>query len=147
MSLSLHFTLDEATRSQTATRLCIPNVPPAGVQDHMRATAAELEILRELLGYRKIIVDSWYRCEALNRAVGGAATSAHLRGWAVDFIVPELGSPRRVAEEVQRLWIRPFDQLIYEGNWVHMSFEPPGRKQVLTARFTSAGVSYEPGLV
>lgn len=77
----------------------------------------------------------------------GAPGSQHLSGHAADFKCPEFGAPVDVCAaliaNMQRL---KFDQLILEGNrWVHISFAPRPRNQVLTAHFSSSGVSYTQG--
>lgn len=39
-----------------------------------------------------------------------------------------------------------YDQLICEGSWLHISFAPKPRGQVLTAHFGPGGTTYTPGL-
>jgi zinc D-Ala-D-Ala carboxypeptidase len=141
--LTAHFSLEELIRSSTAERLGIDNAPSAEVFQHLQQLAEKLEEVREALG-APIHVDSGYRCLKLNAVVRGAVSSAHLRGWAADFVCPAFGTPAQI---VKRLLASPlrFDQLIQEGTWVHMSFEPRMRQQVLMAHFTSAGVQYTKG--
>lgn len=138
-SLSPHFTLDEAVFSSTALRRGIDNTPPQDVMDNMAAAANSLEIVRAILG-RPMHIDSWYRCPDLNAAVGGAPSSAHQHGWAIDFISPEYGTPLEIVHAIvaARDDIR-FDQCIQEGNWVHISFDPQMRGRVLTAHFDANG--------
>jgi putative chitinase len=97
-----------------------------------------MEEVRELLGGHPIHVDSWYRCAELNHAVGSKGTSAHPLGFAVDFICPVAGTPVRLVQLIQASRIS-FDQVIQEGSWVHISFAPARRRQVLTARFNPGG--------
>jgi hypothetical protein len=49
MKLSEHFSLDEFTASETATRKSIDNTPPPVVTENLRMLAALLEQVRELL--------------------------------------------------------------------------------------------------
>ena len=80
----VYFTLDEFVRSQTATAHGIANVPTAeAVKNLERRVSRVLDPLREAWG-TPIIVTSGYRCEELNKRVGGVKTSYHLRGMAAD---------------------------------------------------------------
>jgi hypothetical protein len=132
MLLSPHFTLAELTISQEAARRGLDNTPTPEILDRMKTiTAPGMELVRACLG-APIQVSSGYRSPKVNRAVGGASTSAHQWGWAVDFIAPGAGSPLTVARKLESSDIE-FDQLIHEfGTWVHISFEPRKRGQVLT---------------
>lgn len=128
--LTAHFALEELACTQHRE---IDNRPPPEILGTLKSTAARMEEVRRLLGDRVITVSSGYRCPALNRAVGGAPTSAHLSGHAVDFNCFAFGSPRAVCRAVAGSRL-PFDQLIEEGSWVHISFDPRMRRQVLTKR-------------
>lgn len=128
--LSPHFTLDELTASETAARRGIDNDPPPGVVERLKHTAIGLEAIRTRLG-APLHVSSGYRSPALNAAVGGSRNSAHVDGDAVDFICPRFGSPNVIVSALRDAGI-PFDQLIEEfGRWVHVSFAPAMRGQVL----------------
>jgi hypothetical protein len=142
--LTGHFTLQELTFSSTAARLGINNTPGEEVVAHLRALAQGLERVRALLGH-PMHIDSGYRCEALNAAVRGSKTSAHLHGYAADFVCPGYGTPLRIVQAVLRSGI-PFDQCIEEGTWVHISFDPRLRSEVLTAHFGPDGTTYTRGI-
>lgn len=144
MKLSPNFRLDELTFSATAQRLCIDNTPDARITSHLVALAAGLEQVRVLLGDRPIRINSGYRCPALNKAVGGAANSAHMLGYAADFTCAEFGPPLEIVRALQRSRL-DFDQVIQEGTWVHVSFAPTARRQVLTAHFGQGGTTYSMG--
>lgn len=118
-------------RLPTFIRQEIDNRAPPEVMANLRATAARMEDVRRLLGDRVITVSSGYRCPALNRAIGGARTSAHLAGHAVDFNCYGFGSPKAVCRAVAMSDLS-FDQLIEEETWIHISFDPRMRRQVLT---------------
>jgi hypothetical protein len=143
--LTPHFTLEELTFSSTACRLQIPNDPPSVVIDHLKRVAEGLEQVRSLLGDRPIHIDSGYRSPALNRAVCGAASSAHLEGYAADFVCGTFGGPIDIVRTIARSSV-DFDQLIEEGTWVHISFEPRMRREVLTAHFGPNGTTYSAGV-
>jgi hypothetical protein len=129
--LSDHFSLEELTASQTAARGGLDNIPRGQALVNLTATAEHMEAVRALLGNRVISVSSGYRSPAVNAAVGGAKTSAHVQGYAVDFNCRSFGSPAKVAEFLKDKL--PYDQLIFEyGEWVHISFAPKMRGQELT---------------
>lgn len=136
------FTLRELTRSDTAKRLNLDNQPKGETLKNLCKTAwAMVEVRDKLrsqdyLGYTKvnpIYVSSGYRSPELNKHIPGSSdTSAHTLGWAVDFKCPGFGTPYEVAAKIAASGIK-FDQLIYEyGSWVHISFDPRMRQQVLT---------------
>lgn len=132
VKLSEHFSLAEFTNSQTATRRGIDNEPTGLVLDNLRHTAAQMEKVRALLGH-PIIISSGYRCPELNAAIGGSQTSQHMSGEAADFVSPWFGSPLEICLRLEKSPLA-FDQLIYEGTWVHISFLAPrvARRQLLT---------------
>lgn len=131
MNLTPHFTLDELTASQAAARLGLDNTPPAEMVAALKRTAQLLEEVRTLLG-KPVLVSSGYRSPAVNRAVGGAANSAHMLGCAADFSCPSFGSPLDICREIVRSNIA-FDQLIHEFRaWVHIAWAPTPRNMVLT---------------
>lgn len=139
--LTEHFTLEEMT--QTSHRE-IDNTPSPEIIEKLKYVASGLEHVRILLGY-PVIVTSGYRCFALNQVVKGSDDSQHMRGEAADFIVPKFGTPYEVCCALEASDLR-FDQLIYEGTWVHCSFidyNKP-RRSVLTYR---KGHGYDVGLI
>jgi zinc D-Ala-D-Ala carboxypeptidase len=144
MMLTPHFQLEEFYFSSTATRLGIDNYPPLEVIPNIAKCALGLEAVRALLG-NPITLDSGYRCAALNKAVGGAANSAHMDGFAADFICPGFGPPLAIVKEIQWSDLE-FDQCIYEGQWCHLSFAPTMRREILTAHFGPAGTTYTEGV-
>lgn len=130
MNLSPHFTLAEMTTSETAARRGIDNDPPPEAIERLKHTALGLEAVRIRLA-APIIVSSGYRSPQLNAAIGGAMNSDHTRGDAADFISPGFGSPSTIVSALKDSGIA-FDQLIEEfGRWVHISFGPRMRGQVL----------------
>ena len=151
--LSEHFSLDEFTASQEATRHSINNTPSEKVVENIRMLAALLEQVRTLLGSHSIRISSGYRCLALNRAIGSGDTSAHVRGYAADFTCPAFGKPIEVAKEIAESNLK-FDQLICEGGtpekpvatWIHISCDPQNRRQLLTARFKDGHTYYTTGI-
>jgi putative chitinase len=130
MILSEHFSLEEATHSDTAIRLGINNQPDARQLENMKKAAIGMEQVRALLG-KSISVNSWIRLPEVNVAVGGSKVSSHMDGWAIDFVSP-FGTPYAVCKAIEASGIK-FDQMIHEyGKWTHISFAPEMRQQKLT---------------
>jgi hypothetical protein len=143
------FWLSEFLRPDTAIRRGIDNAPGPAVLASIRGTLAPgMERVRAALGV-PVLITSGYRSPELNRAVGGSKASQHVQGLAADFIAPQFGTPRAIARYLmQRQPELRFDQLIFEGQWVHVSFVPGvARGEVLTAHFDGAGrVTYTRGV-
>ena len=117
-----HFSLDEVIFSETAERFGIVNALPPELIPVIKHTAEEMEYVRNILGH-PIHVNSWYRCSELNTKLGSALTSQHIKGEAVDFICPPFGTPLDICKEIISAGsVIPFDQLILEHSWVHISF-------------------------
>lgn len=142
--LTDHFTLAEFTDSQVAMRRGIDNTPDKRIVENLKHTAQQMEKVRALLGGRPVIVTSGYRSPKLNDYIGGSETSQHMSGEAVDFVCQRFGDPMAVANKIATSDIG-FDQLIYEGTWVHISFLAPAkpRRQILTWKPASG---YTPGI-
>lgn len=128
MQLTANFSLAELT----VTDRNMPNVPNEAEVASLRSLAEMiLQPLRDALG-KPVRVNSAFRSEAVNRAVGGTATSQHRLGQAADIHVPGMTSVE-VAKKIVALGL-PFDQVIEEfGSWVHVSYGPRRRRQQLTA--------------
>lgn len=129
-----HFTLRELIKSDTAIRKGIKNVPNRQEEQNLNALVDKiLDPLRE--AYKKpIIVTSGFRCEELNRLVGGSKTSQHRTGQAVDIrTIPDTPEENKKLYDLIIKLNLPFDQLIDEHNfdWVHVSFSEKNRKQIL----------------
>lgn len=131
-----HFTMSELTKSYEASRRGIDNTPTALAETNLYALVREiLDPLREAYG-KPIVVNSGYRCQALNSVVGGSKTSQHVSGQAADIegIARTRSENKKLFDLILKLNL-PFDQLIneYDYDWVHVSFSHSPRKQVLAA--------------
>ncbi len=141
--LTDHFSLAELTFSQTAERRGIPNEPGGAERANLQRLADRLEQVRWACGNRPVIITSGYRCAALNAAIGGAKTSAHLTGRAADIKVVGM-SVLEVAVAIERARIQ-FDQIIHEGTWLHFAIEAAcdtPRRQILAATFSGGKATY-----
>ncbi|WP_071133955.1 D-Ala-D-Ala carboxypeptidase family metallohydrolase [Millionella massiliensis] len=132
-----YFTIDELCASDIAERKKIDNTPNADARLRMQRLIEQLlDPIRAAWG-GPITVNSGYRCPELNRAVGGVATSQHLKGEAADITVGSAGDNKRLFDkivELQKAGKIAFDQLIDESNyaWVHVSYRSgKNRNQIL----------------
>lgn len=149
MKLSTHFSLEELTFSETASRLEIGNDPDETTLLNLRMLCNELlEPIRELIG-KPIHITSGYRSPRLNRAVSGSKTSEHVFGRAVDFRVAGM-TPLEVCRILEASASLKYNQLILEFNsWTHIShpgLESPKREK-LTATRSRGLTKYLPGIV
>lgn len=122
MKISKHITIDEATLSPTALRLGIDNTPNEDVLINMKLVAERcFEPIRNWYG-KPIKVNSFYRNEALNRAVKGSLTSQHVQGKAIDITTGTKAGNKLIYDWAKENII--FDQLIneYDYAWVHISY-------------------------
>lgn len=135
----MHFTLDELCASATAKAKGIINKPDVSqIINLVYLGAYVLEPLRVALG-EPIKISSGFRCQALNKAVGGVANSQHCKGQAADLCIDgDMDKGKRWFDYVRKHL--DFDQLIWEHNaqgvyWVHVSFVHPdfgkNRRQVI----------------
>jgi zinc D-Ala-D-Ala carboxypeptidase len=133
MKLSKHLTLAEVIKSQTAIQKGIDNTPTYEHLENLKLIANRVfEPLRAFLN-KPIRVNSGYRSEALNKAIGGSKTSQHCKGEALD-----IDEGKEAFDYIKDNL--EFDQLIWEfgdnnnPDWIHVSYNRfKNRKQVLNA--------------
>ena len=146
MRISKNFTLAELTKSNTATRLGISNVPDKEGIHKLRLLATELlQPLRNAVG--PLRVTSGYRSESLNAAIGGSNKSQHTKCEAVDLQFVKRGRMEnmKIFDAIINHALE-FDQIILEfggatadndsdnPDWVHLSWKVTGnRRQILVA--------------
>ena len=83
--MTTHFSFEELTNSESYHDLVPQNMADARrFEKQMRYTACTLEEIRKVLGV-PMKVTSGFRNNALNKAVGGSATSGHAKGLCADF--------------------------------------------------------------
>lgn len=135
----VYFGFQEFLTSSTARQKSIENMPSWEIVEHLLELAYFLDDLREAWG-KPVYVSSGFRNEKINKAVGGVATSAHLRGDAADIYVA--GGKKAMDKFgeflVDYLKDKCFDQLLREksksgGYWYHISLKNKDglqRKQV-----------------
>ena len=149
--LSEHFTLAELCKTSVKTK--DGNTPSHVAIENLKRLCGWLEMLRDEYNKRyslpltpsqergdyeqPIVINSGYRSPAVNKAVGGVATSNHLTGCAVDIRV--LGMEQLLRYAVILLDIsdesqEPFDELLLERNskgtyWLHFAVRAEGNRR------------------
>ncbi len=138
--VTMHFTIEELYRSDTAKRLGIDNKPSTQQTINLVYLAAYvLEPLRVAMN-EPVKISSGFRCQALNKAVGGVYNSQHLKGQAADICIDgDMKKGRRWFNFIRDHLV--FDQLIWEHNartgtyWIHVSYVfpdfGPNRRKVI----------------
>lgn len=139
MNLSKSFTLAELCVTNTG----IPNVPDAQELENLERLANDvLQPIRDAWG--AIVVNSGFRCRAVNMAIGGASTSEHQDGNAADI------KPTQAPIEVVFDWIvkkMQYGQAILEDKngvkWIHISRPRAQRtQQAMTAKLVNGKMRY-----
>jgi len=148
--ISEHISYREAIRSNTATRLGIDNTPDDYAWTNMVGVAEKVfEPLREWVG-GPIRINSFFRCQELNTAIGGSSRSQHCDGRAIDLddvhgYATNAEMFRYIKENLN------FDQLIWEfgddenPDWIHVSYvsEDQNRNRCLKAFKSNGRTKYE----
>ena len=133
-----YFTITELCKSATATAKGIRNTPTSTREfDAMVVLITEcLNPIRERYGH-PIRVTSGYRCETLNRIVGGVASSQHVKGEAADLQGATDDETARIFECARDLGV--FDQLLFEHSkgkrWVHISHKASGDRHIINGNY------------
>lgn len=120
-----YFSIPELTDSDTGRRHKIDNTAPThAVENLTTLVQCVLDPLREAWG-KPLTVNSGYRCPKLNQAVGGVATSYHLKGMAADITAGSTVDNRRLFQLVLDLGL-PYTELIGERGfkWLHVALDP-----------------------
>lgn len=119
--VSNYFTSKETVVSSTGDKLGIKNVVPDNLKKAVVYTAARMDTVRLLLG-APCVVNSFYRSQELNNAVGGSKTSDHMNGRAIDF-TPKMNL-REAYNKIKSSGLS-YDQLIIypKQGFLHISFK------------------------
>ena len=135
-TITKDFSYKEFEASPTAVRKGICNViTTAAVRDAVKElTERVLQPLRDIVR-RPLRINSGYRCPELNRAVGGVATSQHVKGEAADIAAEDPHALAKVVRDTPEIW-REVDQMILYPSFVHISHRMggPQRGQLLYNR-------------
>ena len=135
--ISDNISYKEATRSETAQRLGISNKPKKEHIENMELIAEKIfQPLREWVDH-PIRINSFFRSEELNSRIGGALSSAHKDGLAMD--LDSLGGKTNLEMFHYIKDNLEFDQLIWEfgaePKWIHVSWnKKKNKKQVLVTK-------------
>ena len=147
VKLSEHFTLAEMTK--TSVKTADGNIPSHVHIENLRRLCSCLEMLRDEWNRRygegddPIIINSGYRSDAVNKAIGGAKGSNHLTGCAADIRVAGMEQALRYAVillDISDESREDFDELLIErspkgGYWLHFAVRPPSQENRRKIRF------------
>ena len=152
-NISEHVSYKEATRSNTALRRGIENIPDIDQLENMKVLAEKVfEPLRKWVG-GPIKINSFYRSPELNVAIGGSKKSQHCHGFAIDIDDTYGGKFANLNAEMFK-YIRyhlDYDQIIWEFGgehnpaWVHISYvnEDENRHRCLEAYKENGKTKYK----
>ena len=138
--LSQHFTLGEMCK--TSAKTADGNIPSHVHIENLKRLTKWLEMLRDEWNSRygegddPIIINSGYRSPQVNKAVGGASTSNHLTGCAVDIRCLGIEQALRYATtllDISDESKEEFDELLIERSpkgtyWLHFAVRPPSQE-------------------
>ena len=149
-NISKHISYKEATRSNTALRRGIENIPDVEELENMKLIAEEVfEPLRKWVG-GPIKINSFYRSPELNVAIGGSKKSQHCHGQAID--LDDTYGHRSNASMFKHIrYNMDYDQIIWEFGddknpaWVHVSYvsEEKNRHRCLQAYKENGKTKYK----
>lgn len=122
---SNYFTLAELTKSVTAARHKIDNTPPLEVMANLQyGVDMVLDPLRRLYGH-PIIITSGYRCDKLNKLVGGVSNSWHTKGNAADIHISSEEDAQIKFDILKKL--PSVDTVLFEhsntAQWLHVQWD------------------------
>ena len=153
MQFAPNFPLERLVFSETAERLGIDNTLPPDFFQNAVDLSWRLEAIEGYVAEQwgaPLILTSAYRCPALNHAVGGSRSSAHLEALAADIKVVGVMPQALAALMVDSFTSGDFDQIIHEFTWVHVAIPRQGmvgRGQLLTAYKQNGRIAYREGLL
>jgi zinc D-Ala-D-Ala carboxypeptidase len=148
-NISKHISWHEGTYSRTGERRDLDNTPNEDQLKCMKEVAENLfEPLREWVG-GPIKINSFFRGEPVNTAIGGSTRSQHMKGQAID--IDDTFGHKTNAEMYHYIKDNlDFDQLIWEfgtdknPNWLHISWvsHRPNRKKLTIAKKVGGKTKY-----
>ena len=148
-TISKHISWHEGTYSRTGERKDLDNTPNEDQLKCMQEVANNLfEPLRKWVG-GGIKINSFFRGEPVNTAIGGSTRSQHMKGQAID--IDDTFGHKTNAEMYHYIKDNlDFDQLIWEfgndenPNWVHISWvsHRPNRKKLTIAKKVNGRTKY-----
>ena len=147
--ISKHISNKEGIYSATALRRGIDNTPNEEQLANMKLIAEKIfEPLREYVG-GPIKINSFFRGEPVNTAIGGSTRSQHMKGQAID--IDDTFGHKTNAEMYHYIKDNlDFDQMIWEfgtdknPNWLHISWvsHRPNRKKLTIAKKVNGRTKY-----
>ena len=157
--LSEHVTLGELCKNSPMTAdgrsatqgdaLLAKNIPSHVHIENLKRLCGWLEMLRDEWNRRygdgddPIIINSGYRSEEVNKAIGGVKGSNHMTGCAADIHVAGMEQALRYAVillDISDESREDFDELLIERSprgtyWLHFAVRPPSQENRRKIRF------------
>lgn len=135
--ITKNFTLEELCHSNTAVAQGIKNIPGEVQVENLKKLAINLlQPLREIWG-KPMYINSGFRNEETNKAVGGVANSQHKEGKAADVRVD---NPRKLQQALISSSLEWDQAILYDDGrnyFLHLSYnEGKNRKQILFSKGT-----------
>lgn len=120
-----YFTLEELTKSSTAARLKIDNTPTTEILKNLQyGVDMVLDPLRRI-HQQPVVITSGYRCEKLNKAVGGVSNSWHQKGNAADIHIKDEAEAKEIFNILKTL--PSVDTVLFEhsksAQWIHVQWD------------------------
>jgi hypothetical protein len=135
VKLSEHFSLAELT---VTNHRSLGNIPDPSALVNLKRLAEFLELVKDRLGGRAVMISSGYRSKAVNDSVGSRDTSQHRLGCAADIMVPGM-TPDAVVRAVMASGLA-YDQIIREFDaWTHISIPNAGAPRKIALIIDRAG--------
>ena len=123
--MAIYFNIEEMTRSETAKEKGIDNgFPSIEIMYNAFLVLERLDLVRAHMD-KPIHINSGYRCKELNKKVGGAENSYHIKGLAADFRTDSKEDIPKMYNFLQRN-IKRFNiqELIKYDTFIHMAIKP-----------------------
>ena len=134
--LSVHLSLAQAIKSDTAKKNGLDNTPSAAEKENLKQLGINIydKIYDKFNG--NVRLTSVFRSEAVNKKVGGSSTSQHRFGQALDIQGTNGITNKQIFKYVKDNLT--YHQIIWEygsknePDWVHVGYKPSGNKKINT---------------
>lgn len=113
--MKYYVTIDELLKTDTGLENRCPSID---VANNIVSLRTILSVLRLLIGC-PLIINSGYRSEAVNSAVGGVPNSNHLFGLAADVRCERMSTLKSICKEWYKKGV--FSECVIHDNYIHVA--------------------------